>query len=105
MICWNGIECGEDNSECFCEPRTTVDIMRDLLEVVQEKEFTTEQVRCSRSCCYDWWTSCSECSAREEGYKEPEKHDDDCKLAALIKEAEGFIKVEEDILDEQEVAS
>lgn len=87
------------------DPRTMVDIVRDLLEMVKEKEFTTDQVRCSRSCCYEWWTSCSECSAKEEGYKEPEKHDDDCKLAALIKEAEGYLNVEEDLLLEQEVPS
>ncbi|KKN65753.1 hypothetical protein LCGC14_0478920 [marine sediment metagenome] len=78
--------------------RTTVDIVRDLLDDVKHNEWTEY---------FDWnhnrsYVTCSYCRAPKVS-KGEEGHEKDCYLLELIKAAEGFINVEEDLLNEKEV--
>lgn len=73
------------------EPRTTVDIVRDLLGFVQEHEWAEVTHHCGRGChCVRGHSvECPTCDAEQPNHK------DDCRLAASIREAEAFIAAEE----------
>lgn len=76
------------------EPRSTKDIIRDLLEFAQEHEWVMEMTTCGHGCCHKWETHCPSCGEE----KGPDaKHKPDCRLAATIKEAEAYLAVEYEI--------
>ncbi len=93
------------------EPRTTTDIMRDLLDALKEREWV--EVRHSKGCgcCPDTWeTECTSCGAEAGGtlnakghWEESREHKPGCNLAALILEAETFIRIEEQLAEEREM--
>jgi hypothetical protein len=80
------------------EPRTTLDIMRDLLCIAEEYEWVMVDNYCGRGChCYKGSTSeCPTCKGEEPNHKP------DCQRYALIKEANAFLSVEETPLEEAE---
>jgi hypothetical protein len=86
------------------EPLTSPDLVRDLLEYAREHEWVHHYERCPRGCCGDWKTSCPSCDAEEGDYKSEDyqKHALDCKLAALIRRAEAFIAIEDQLAEERE---
>lgn len=75
------------------EPRTTVDIMRDLLGFVEEHEWVEVTHYCGRGC------HCVRGSGEECPTCEGEKphHKPDCRRAAIIRETEAFIAAEEQL--------
>lgn len=76
------------------EPRTTVDIVRDLIAVVLESEWTPIWDSCCRCSgdCQCKADGCRECG----GYKRDDPpHETGCKVSALITEAEAYLRVEE----------
>ncbi len=81
------------------EPRTTLDIIRGLLEFAQEREWVGEYMSCARGCCRYWKVHCLECGADqgEPGSDAYQKHEPGCRLAASIREAEAFLAVEDEI--------
>lgn len=88
------------------EPRLITDIMRDLLSELQEREWV--EVRHSKgcNCCRDTWeTECTSCGAEAGHYNDENyrTHKPDCKLAALIRETEAFIRIEEQLQEEREL--
>lgn len=87
------------------EPRTNTDIMRDLLEHVQRHEWVEHYQRCGRGCCGEWETTCPSCDAPEGDYDKDDyqTHKPGCRLAALILEAETFIRIEEQLAEEREL--
>jgi hypothetical protein len=80
------------------EPRTTADIIRDFLEFTQEHEWFMEYIRCGHGCCGKWEHHCLSC-----GNDQKSGHKSDCRLASMIKEAEAFLAVENEI-EQQESA-
>jgi len=89
----------------FDEPRTNLDIIRDLIDKVKEHEWVEHYQRCGRGCCGEWSTRCDSCHADEGDYAKPEtyrQHKEGCQLAALIAEAEAYLRVEERLADERE---
>ena len=90
----------------FGEPKSVTDIMRDLLDELRKREWV--EVRHSKgcNCCPDTWeTECTSCGAEEGHYKDPnyQTHKPDCQLAALIRETEAFIRIEEQLQEEREM--
>jgi hypothetical protein len=93
------------------EPRTNTDIIRDLLSELQEREWV--EVRRSKgcNCCPDTWeTICTSCDAEVAGGYDPRgrwvesrDHKPGCKLAALILEAETFVRIEDQLQEEREL--
>lgn len=82
------------------EPRTTADIVRDLLARVEAGEWVEMYNRCSKGCCGEWSTECPSCGAHEGDYDDPNayrQHKEGCRLKALIVEAEAFLAVEEEL--------
>ncbi len=75
------------------EPRTNLDIIRDLLSFVENNQWQEREVGCGRGCCSKWKTLCPECDQEEE-----KGHGEGCRVAKLIKEAEAFIIVEEELV-------
>ena len=71
------------------EPRTHLDMMRDLVATLREREWMPGQVW--RGDGYD--PGCPECEALEP-VREGEGHREGCKTAALLVEAEAFLRVE-----------
>ncbi len=71
------------------EPRTCLDMMRDLVATVREREWMPGQVYSGDSMD----PGCPECEAPEP-VKEGEGHKSGCKTVALLTEAEAFIRVE-----------
>lgn len=90
------------------EPRTHVNMMRDLLERVTAHEWVSGYERCPRNCCDDYFHRCSECEADAgDQHKNPEKykqHKPGCQLAALILEVEAYLSIEEKLQEEREEA-
>ncbi len=89
------------------DPRTHLDMMRDLLVHAKEREWFGAWETCSRSCCQKYHTRCSECGVDEGDYDKPEsyrKHKPECRLAALILEAETYLEVEDKLAEEREAA-
>jgi hypothetical protein len=89
--------------ESLMEPRSTSDIVQGLLTLLQEHEWVERYRRCGRGCCGEWETICSSCDADEGKYGTDDyrKHKPDCQLAACIREAEAFLRVEETLASEQ----
>lgn len=83
--------------------RTTVDILRDLLEHVRENEWQEKYTLYSCGCCGEWETKCRVCDAcaGEYGDDNYRSHNPECKLAALILEAEAFLTVEGEICSKE----
>lgn len=82
------------------EPRTTADIVRDLLARVEGHVWIEHYERCSKGCCGKWSTTCTSCGADEGDYDDPndyQQHKEGCRLKALILEAETFLAVEEEL--------
>lgn len=77
------------------EPRTNADILRDLLAATKEREWVATYTRCGHGCCGDWSYTCSGCNGHEPN------HEKDCRIAALIQEAEAFLRAEEEALERQ----
>jgi hypothetical protein len=75
------------------EPRTSADIIRDLLEAVREREWVEEYIPCGRGCCGRWETRCAGCG---KGNGEAGEHSADCRVAALIREVDAFLQAEEE---------
>jgi hypothetical protein len=71
------------------EPRTHLDMMRDLVAALRDREWIQGHVWCGDG--YD--SGCSECEALTPT-KEGEGHKPGCKTAALLVEAEAFLRVE-----------
>ena len=72
------------------EPRTTLDLVQDLLNIAREHEWIEVRHYCPRGCCYEGTKmECPSCDAVE-----PE-HKPDCKRAELLREADAFIAAEE----------
>jgi hypothetical protein len=82
------------------EVRTTKNIVEDLLQFALEFEWVDEY----HSRWDEWSTRCPSCYADQGkfGEEDYEKHDPGCKLVALIKEAEAYIRVENEIEEESE---
>ena len=81
------------------EPRTTADIVRDLLAVVEEHEWVYHETRYGLGV-----NTCPECDADEgehgkEGYR---VHEPGCRRAAIILEARTFLEVEQELADAAE---
>ena len=80
------------------EIRTTKNIVEDLLQFVYGHEWVEVYV-------YDTWRKiCPSCGANigiwgSETYRQ---HKSDCKLIALIKEAEAYIRVENELEEQSE---
>ena len=90
------------------EPRTHLDMMRDLFGHAQAREWVGAHESCSRGCCEKWHVRCSDCGADEGDYKKPEsyrKHKEGCKLAPLILEVETYLEVEQTLAEEREAAA
>jgi hypothetical protein len=88
------------------EPRTVTDIMRDLLSELQEREWVEVRESKGCNCCPDTWTTaCTSCEAEAGNWGDPnyQTHKPDCKLAALIRETEAFIRIEEQLQEEREM--
>lgn len=71
------------------DPRTYLDLMRDLDAALREREWMPGQV---------WWgdgydPGCPECEAPTP-VREGEGHREGCKTAALLVEVEAFLRVE-----------
>lgn len=73
------------------EPKTTVDIVRDLLRFVEEGEWVEVTQYCNRGCSCNLGTEiiCNTCNG------EKPNHAVNCERAAIIREANAFIMVEE----------
>ena len=88
--------------------RTHNDITRDLLEALKERTWVEERILKHCNCCNDTWeTCCSSCGAPEgDGYhgnwENFRQHKEGCALAALILEAETYLRIEEQLQQEQE---
>jgi hypothetical protein len=83
------------------EPRTTLDIMRDLLRFTEEYEWSgRENTACH--CHPEYTSACPECHVieGEHGKDRYRTHSPDCRLHALIKETDAFIRVEESLQEE-----
>jgi hypothetical protein len=54
-------------------------------------------------CCGEWRTACTSCDADQGDYKSDDyqKHKPDCQLAALIRRAEAFIAIEDQLAEER----
>ena len=72
------------------EPRTTAELVQDLLNIAQEHEWVEVRQYCPRGCCYE--RTVMECPSCE-GAK-PE-HKPGCQRLGIILEAEAFISAEE----------
>ena len=81
------------------ESRTTKNIVDDLLQFVYGHEWVEQYFACGMGCCGEWKTICPSCGADQGIYRSEnyQKHESDCKLAALIKEAEAYVIVENEI--------
>jgi hypothetical protein len=90
----------ENHMDNTTDIRTTKNIVGDLLEFALEHEWIERY----NSRWNKWSIRCDECDADrgEFGEEDYEKHDPGCKLAALIKEAEAYIRVENEIEEESE---
>ena len=76
----------------FDEQRTHVDLVQDLLGFVLLNEWILVTIRCGRGCCTRGYEmQCPTCEGVE-----PE-HKLNCRRAAIIREAEAFLAVEDDI--------
>jgi hypothetical protein len=87
-----------------CEPRTVTDIMRDLLSELQNREWVEVRKSKGCNCCPDTGTTaCTACGAEEGHWKDPnyQTHKPDCALAALIRETEAFLRIEEQLQEER----
>lgn len=75
------------------DPRTHVDIMRDLLGMVREHEWISVTHYCGRGChCVrGYGVECPTCDGAEPNHKPG------CPRAALILEVEAYLEVEEEI--------
>lgn len=73
------------------EPRTTADIMADLLEIVEEGQWVETYEPCPRGCCGEWETKCPECGAQVG------EHEPGCKVHHVIQEAQAFVEVEREL--------
>lgn len=84
------------------EPRTHLDIIRDLLEFTQDREWTGE-TNTSCSCHPEYARSCPECGSLEYPHKgDPRTHTENCRLAKLISETEAYLRIEEGLAQERE---
>jgi hypothetical protein len=88
------------------EVRTTADIIRDLLEIAVEHEWVDVRVPCGRGCCSDSIVQCSSCDGLQPGSTNESRrskltfgHAEDCKLKALITEAEAFLRAEDSVAE------
>lgn len=84
------------------EPQTSADIVRELLEALEERVWVeTNDGGCSRGCCQPkHFIACSECRAREGDWRDQEtyrQHKPECKLNALIVKSEAFLQAEEEL--------
>jgi hypothetical protein len=94
-----------------CEPRTVTDIMRDLLSELQNREWIEVRESKGCNCCPDTWTTaCTSCGAEVTGSHDAKgrwvasrEHKPDCALAALIRETEAFLRIEEQLQEEREM--
>lgn len=92
------------------EVRETADIVRDLLEFAQSQEWEA-QINIGCSCHGDYRMGCPSCHALENpahtthSDREPRSHEPDCNLARLIREAEAYLEVEDDLARERELAA
>lgn len=85
------------------EPRSNVDIIRDLVDFLQPFEWQLKYERCPRGCCREPVTKCTECGATvpdppdllEPQVPEEPKHKEGCRLDKTLREAEAFLRVEE----------
>jgi len=84
------------DTDFHAEPRTTLDIMRDLLRVAEEHEWIVVDHYCGRGChCSEGSSSqCPTCKGVEPNHKEG------CQTHALFKEMDAFIRVEESLQEE-----
>lgn len=91
------------------EPRTHLDIMRDLLEFAQDHEWVDEDVYCGRgcNCLRGSHTICPECKAEKGQYgtEQYRQHEPGCRLHALILEAETYIDVEQQLEAERQAVA
>lgn len=85
------------------EPRTTTDLIQDLLNFVERQEWSG-QVSTGCHCHPEWHDACPECRAFETPPShfrsekvESRQHEPGCKLAALIQEAEAYLNAEEEL--------
>ena len=82
------------------EPRTNLEMWRDALELLQEREFRDGY----RS---DWggsYVTCDTCGAtvwRPSGGAKP-SHATDCKLGRVLRELEAFVRVEAALEEERQ---
>lgn len=70
-------------------PRTHLDMMRDLVAATREREWMPGQVWCGDG----YEPGCPDCEAPTP-VKEGEGHKPDCATARLLIEAEAFLRVE-----------
>lgn len=89
------------------EPRTNLDIFRDLLAALKDREWVEVRHAKPCNCCHDTWeTECSSCGAEAGDYMNDDnykQHKPGCTLAALILEAETFIRIEEQLEEQREM--
>ena len=81
------------------EPRTLLD-MCDLLDFARDRQWSG-QVNTRCHCHPEYADACPECHVleREHGSHEQNDHEEGCRLAALITEAEAFIIAEQATLE------
>lgn len=75
------------------EPRTNVEILRDIIEYLGEQEWLGQYERCPRGCCRDWVYKCSECDTHQsEG-----KHKEGCRFERMLREGRAYLAAEEEL--------
>ncbi len=88
------------------EPRTNLEIWRDALDMLREREFYegfddrySESYLSCASCSVKKWTG-----AFRRGRDDELEHKNDCRLARTLRELEAFIAAEERLEEEREAA-
>jgi hypothetical protein len=81
----------EEIWEMIEPPRTTADIVEDLVEFLKEYEWVEEYRPCGRGCCGEFVTECPSCGTPSGA------HEESCKLSSLLKEADAFVSVEREV--------
>jgi cytochrome c553 len=72
------------------EPRTHVDMIRDLRALVAEREWVTVREGCFRGCCSENVDRCARCSGKDG------THTEDCGVPRLLLETEAFLRAEDE---------
>jgi hypothetical protein len=90
------------------EPRTHLNMIRDLLAFAEEHKWVEGTGGCGRGCCTTTYVRCPECHADQGSYHKNRetyrKHEPGCKLAALILECTTYLEVEDALALEREYA-